>query len=216
MRPDEDPGVPRRLARGEAFVYVLPRRDDTQFKIGFSRDPVERWQTLHRRFFEFFDLDRGILVATDRVSDARRIERSLLSEFSAYTSLAPLRVPASAGGSNEWFRGVLDDAVASAAVHAERSGLVVHRPASAWLRTVLIDRTDLLFAWTRRMLDLIEFERHNPAGEKSDGATRYERSLGDALDAMVALNIDFTPHVPTDVVAWQVARRAAATGDWTL
>jgi hypothetical protein len=208
MLPDEDPGFPRRLSRGKAFVYVIPCRDDTLFKVGFTRDPLERWQTLHRRFFEFFDLDRGVLVATDRVSEARRIERSLLDAFSDHQSFAPLIVPASAAGHTEWFRGVLDEAVVAAVDDAGRSGLVSYRPPSAWLRAVFVERTDLLFAWTRRMLDMIEFERHNPSSDQTAAVARFERSLGDALDAMTALGVDFTPHVPGDVVRWNALRRS--------
>ncbi len=99
-QPDTGPGLPRTVARGRAFVYVIPCRDDTLFKIGFSRDPMQRWRTLHRRFFEFFDLDQGILVGVDRVSDARRIERLLLKAFADYQALAPLLVSVSAAGHN--------------------------------------------------------------------------------------------------------------------
>jgi hypothetical protein len=209
MLPDDDPGFPRQLARGRAFVYVVPCRDDTLFKIGYTRDPLERWQTLHRRFFEFFDLDRGVLVATDRVSEARHIERSLLATFIDYQAFAPLIVPASAAGHTEWFRGVLDEAVVAAADHAVQSGLTLHRPPAAWLRAVLTERTDRLFAWTRRMLDMIEFERHNATDMQSNGAARYERGLGDALDAMESMRIDITPHVPADVLQWHARRRGA-------
>jgi len=208
MLPDEDPGFPRRLSRGKAFVYVVPCRDDTLFKIGYTRDPLERWQTLHRRFFEFFDLGRGVLIATERVSEARRIERSLLAAFCEYQSFAPLIVPVSAAGHTEWFRGVLDEAVVAAAGHALRSGLTLHRPPAAWFRAVLVERTDRLFGWTRRMLDMIEFERHNATDVQSNGAARYERGLGNALDAMDAMGLDVAPHVPADVAQWQARRHS--------
>ena len=88
-----DSPVPRFASRGRAFVYVLPCRDEDLLKIGFSRDPLQRMRALHRRFFDFFDLDRAFLVATDRVRDARRIERALLTAFADRRSPAPLVVP---------------------------------------------------------------------------------------------------------------------------
>ena len=209
MLPDEDPGFPRQLARGKAFVYIVPCRDDTLFKIGYTRDPLARWQTLHRRFFEFFDLERGVLIASDKVSEARRIERSLLATFIDYQAFAPLIVPASAAGHTEWFRGVLEEAVTGASDHAVCAGLTVHRPPAAWLRAVLIERTDRLFAWTRRMLDMIEFESHNASERHPNDADRYERGLGDALDAMESMDLDIAPHVPADVLQWHALRRGA-------
>jgi len=98
--------------------------------------------------------------------------------------------------------------VVAATDHAARSGLTLHRPPAAWLRAVLVERTDRLFAWTRRMLDMIEFERHNATDVQSNGAARYERGLGDALDAMESMGLDIAPHVPADVARWQARRHS--------
>ena len=42
---------------GRVFTYVFPCAWEDYAKIGFSRDPLGRISALHRRWFEFFDLD---------------------------------------------------------------------------------------------------------------------------------------------------------------
>jgi hypothetical protein len=158
---DEPPGFPRRLSKGRAFVYVIPCRDDTRFKVGFARDPMDRWRSFHARFYTYFDLHRGLLLETTRVAEARAIEQRLLSDFQAFEALAPLDIAAAAGGSSEWLRGVLDDVVAAAVTLAAERGLVVHDPASAWLRAHLLERRELLFEWSARLLEQVEYEREH-------------------------------------------------------
>ena len=63
---DEDFTAPRFAARGKAYVYVLPCRDEDLLKVGFSRESMQRFRTLHRSFFECFDLERGLLIEVDR------------------------------------------------------------------------------------------------------------------------------------------------------
>ena len=46
--------------------YVFPRAWEDHCKIGFSHDPLSRIQQLHPRWFEFFDLDAGAIIETDR------------------------------------------------------------------------------------------------------------------------------------------------------
>lgn len=199
-----DPGFPRAATRGRAYVYVAPCRGDTLLKIGFSRDPLQRLRTLHRRFFEFFDLDTGALVVTDRVVEARRLERHLLTRFAPYQALEPPVVPASAAGSSEWFRGVAAEAVDAAEEYAERHGLALQRPLAAWLRDALLERSDRLFAWARAMLEAIEYGRHN-----GDPVLAHlcERALRDALDAYRAAGLDPAPFVPAGI-----ARMRAGAG----
>ncbi len=103
---DEEAIYPRFASRGRTFVYVLPCRHEDILKVGFSRDPLDRFRTLHRRFFEFFDLERGLLIHTDHLRDARRIERLFITTFADQRAPAPLVVPRSAAGHTEWFRGV--------------------------------------------------------------------------------------------------------------
>jgi hypothetical protein len=200
---ETDPGFPRSLGRGRAFVYVLACRNDSVFKVGFSRDPLDRWRTLHRRFFEFFDLERGVLVATDRVVEARRLERHLLRTFAGYEAFAPLVVAPSAAGHTEWLRGVLDEVVHFAEEDAKRHGFTSYRPVSDWLRPLLLERIDRLYGWTSRMLEAISYATHNPS--TSSGAATVEaceRQLRDVLDAYRALGIDVAAFVPENVRQW--------------
>jgi len=59
---------PRFLSRGRCFVYLFPCRERDVQKIGYARDPLVRLRELHRRFFQFFDLERGALVETATVT----------------------------------------------------------------------------------------------------------------------------------------------------
>src|SRR5688572_27713655 len=87
---------------GRAFAYVLPCRHEDILKVGFSRDPLDRLQTLHPRYFEFFDIDQGLLIETDRVPDARSIESFLKAQLQEHQAPAPLVIPRSAAGHTEW------------------------------------------------------------------------------------------------------------------
>ena len=202
----DDVPFPRFASRGRAFVYIAPCRDDNVFKVGFSRNPLERFRTLHPRFFEFFDFERGLLIATDYVREARRLERRLILALQDYQALQPLVVTQSAAGQTEWFRGALAEAEAIVAEFETAEGFTIHRPAGAWLRLVLREREDLLFAWTTRMLDAIEYETHNRA-DQSDAIT-YEDALRNTLDAYAAFSIDLAPLLPETVHRWYANRRA--------
>lgn len=205
---DDPAAFPRRLSRGRAFVYVLGCRDDTLFKVGFTRDPMDRWRTLHARFFEFFGLDQGILVATEKVSQARALERRLLEALSDCQALAPLAVRETAGGHSEWFRGAMAEAVDVAKEAASRNAWSWQRP-DEWMRSALSARRDLLFAWSAAMLDALEYEKHNaPAGFEAAGAV-YERALADALDAFGAVGLDVGDAVTERVRRWYAAREGS-------
>jgi hypothetical protein len=195
-----EPPIPRFASRGRAFVYVLPCRDEDLLKVGFSRDPMQRLQTLHRRFFDFFDLDRAFLIATDAVRDARRIERRFLTEFAGQRSPAPLVVPDAAAGYTEWHRGVYADAVILAQTLCEREGFALHAPLRGWLRDIFADRGALLFAWSAKLLEAIEYERYNLPPTPFPSAC--ERALRDALDCFDELGIAIEPLVPEPVFRW--------------
>jgi len=197
---DEPSGFPRRLSKGRAFVYVIPCRDDTRFKVGFARDPIERWRSLNARFYTYFDLGRGLLLETTRVAEARVIERHLLSKFRAFEAPAPLDIAATVGGSSEWLRGVLDDVVADTITLAAARGLALHRPASAWLRTYLLERRELLFDWSTRLLEQVEYEREH--GDPSR-APLAALALQDTLDAYAIAEIDLADHLPAAVARWR-------------
>ena len=195
-----DSPVPRFASRGRAFVYVLPCRDEDLLKIGFSRDPLQRMRALHRRFFDFFDLERAFLVATDRVRDARRIERAWLTAFADRRSPAPLVVPDAAAGYTEWHRGAYADALSMAGSLSAEEGLVLHAPLRELLLEIFAERGALLYAWSAKMLEAIEYEHHNAPLSPHPGA--IERALRDTLDGFVALGIDVEPLVPGSVFSW--------------
>ena len=192
--------IPRFASRGRAYVYVLPCRDEDLLKVGFSRDPLQRLQTLHARFFRFFDLDRAFLIATDSVRDARRIERRYIETFADRRSPAPLVVPNAAAGYTEWYRGVHAEAEAMAQTLAAEEGFALHAPLRDWLRALFRERSALLFAWSAKMLEAIEYERFNAPPLRAPST--LERALRDALDCFDELGIDIEPLVPEPVFRW--------------
>lgn len=192
--------APRLASRGRAYVYVLPCRDQDLLKVGFSRDPVQRLQTLHRRFFRYFDLDRAFLIATDYVRDARRVERRFITAFAESRSPAPLVVPDAAAGYTEWYRGVYPDVVAEANTLCAADGFVRHAPLRDWLRDVFAERSALLFGWSEKMLEAIEYAQFNAPREATFNA--LEHALIDALDCYVELGIEIEPLVPEAVFRW--------------
>ena len=199
MDDDSESPIPRFASRGRAYVYVLPCRDEDLLKVGFSRDPLQRLQTLHSRFFRFFDLDRALLIATDSVRDARRIERRYIESFAERRSPAPLVVPDAAAGYTEWYRGAYADAEAMAHALRADEGYTLHAPLRDWLRALFRERSALLFAWSAKMLEAIEYERFNA---QSPISSTIECALRDALDCFDELGIDIEPLVPEAVFRW--------------
>ena len=66
-----DPSHAQTASRGHCFLYVAPCAYEDLLKLGFSRDPLQRLQALHRRWFEFFAPERIALVEVDAVREAR-------------------------------------------------------------------------------------------------------------------------------------------------
>lgn len=179
---------------GCCFVYVLPCTWEDHCKIGFSRDPLSRLQQLHRRWYEFFDIDHALLVETETVRDARDLELELRRPLAEHNAPAPLTVRKEAAGHTEWFRGVasqLDEAV----LGLRQRGHVVHAPLRGWLRPVLLARSDPLFAWTLVQLSPDELEG-------LAGPTPAQRMVRDTLDAYGALGIELEPLLPGEVWQW--------------
>lgn len=198
---NEDEIYPRLASRGRTFVYVFPCREEDLLKVGFSREPLERLRTLHRRFFDFFDLDRGLLVETAHLREARALERLCITTFSDARASAPLVIRSAAGGRTEWFRGIspqmdklLRDACAA-------QGLTLHAPLREWLRAQFVTWSDVVYDWSAQMLDMIVYEHFNPPS--SGPSLRTERVLRDALDTCLALGgDDIERGLPTAVRDW--------------
>jgi hypothetical protein len=196
---DEAP-VLRFAHRGRTFVYVLPCRDEDILKVGFSRDPLDRFRTLHRRFFEFFDLERGLLIDTEHLRDARRIERLFITTFAEHRAPAPLVVRQAAAGRTEWFRGISPQADALARRLCDEQGFTLRAPLRGWLRDRLAERSPWLFDWSARMLEALEYEYFNAPPEARNGMG--ERALREALETCAALGMDVRALVPAEVYEW--------------
>ncbi|MEJ7745846.1 MAG: GIY-YIG nuclease family protein [Luteimonas sp.] len=185
----------RTASRGRCFLYVLPCAYEDQLKLGFSRDPLQRLQSLHPRYFEVFDLDRAFLVEAETVREARALEFSLRRQLIAHNAPAPLTVRREAGGHTEWYRGAYA-ALAEAAAALAEGGYTLHDPLRPWLRDALCARRDLLYSWAQAMLSLEELE--DPAGM----TMQSQRMALDVLDAYVAFGIDLEPLLPDAVLRW--------------
>lgn len=185
--------------RGRCYLYVLPCVYEDILKLGFSREPLNRMQALHPRWFEFFDLDRAFLIETDTVRDARNLESGLGGLIELHNSPAPLAVRKPAAGYTEWYRGayaVLEQTTQALAA----GGYILHCPLRPWISQRLRSRSDMFFSWSSAMLSPDELETPN-AG--FDGRpTNAQRTVRDALDACVALDIELEPLLPPNVMDW--------------
>jgi len=191
-----DPG-PRIPSRGRCFVYVAPCAWEDLLKLGHSRDPLERLQALHPRWYEFFDLDRGLLVETDTVREARDLELTLARGIVEHNAPVPLVIRREAAGHGEWYRGAWDG-VARQVATLRDEGWPVHAPLRSWLRAALAARGDLLFDWTTAVLGPDDFD-----APRCD--TPRQRAVRDVLDAWPALELPLAPLLPERVAAWHRA-----------
>lgn len=164
-------------------------------KLGFARDPLARLQAFHPRFFEFFDLDGGFLVATDTVAEARRLELRLRRPLAAHRAPPPLTVRKAAGGQTEWMRGASVQLNAAALTLSEE-GFIVHRPLRPWLHSAFAQRADQLCTWA---------EQAAPWMVQGQCRATLDAPLArvrDTLDAAVAFDIDIAARVSPDVHDW--------------
>jgi len=189
-----DPAATRTLSRNRCFLYVAPCAYEDLLKLGFSRDPLQRLQSLHRRWFEFFDIDRIALVETDAVRDARALETRFKREFAELNTTVPLTVAREAGGQGEWYRGA-QARLGAALQSLAAAGHVVHAPARQWLREQLVQRRELLYSWTEAMLTVEELEHLAES-------TPAQRAVRDALDACRAFDIPLSDSLPAAVLRW--------------
>lgn len=179
---------------GRCFVYVYPCMWEDHCKIGFTRDPLGRLQSLHRRWFEFFDIDRALLVQAETVRDARDLELLLRRPLVQHRAPAPLTVRREAGGHTEWVRGAGEVLAREVAALGQR-GYPVHSRLRGWLGAVMRTRSDHLYAWTQAQLSPDELDG-------LAGATEQQRLVRDALDAYQALGLPVEPHVAPEVWRW--------------
>jgi hypothetical protein len=191
---------PRTLGRGRSYVYMLPCRDQDLLKIGFSREPLLRLRTLHPRFFDYFDLERGLLLEVERVAQARAIERDILQRHAPERSPAPLAVPDQAAGYTEWLRGVEPEVAARLREVADREASPLHGLRD-WVRQMFDAQSDRLYGLSLKLLEAIEYETFNVPEVLS--TRQAARSLAYVLDACEAVGIDMTARFPQAVLAWR-------------
>lgn len=197
--------LPHRAHQGRTFVYVLRCKGEDLLKVGFSHDPISRFHALHPKFYNFFDLNESLLIETDRMKEARRLERLFIERWPEHRAPAPLTINPQAGGHTEWFRGVGDSITTVAERLTDRYGHRMYSPLFGWVRDRLLERTDLLFAWSERVYQIIDWQLQNQHALVRD--TSYANSLRDALDAIEAVGIDSEPLVPKSVYQWYLAHR---------
>lgn len=190
-------------SEGLSYVYVFPCAYEDLLKLGFSRDPLARLQALAPRYYEFFDLERGLLVETETVAEARRLELRLRRALIEHNAPAPLTIRRVAGGHTEWYRGAYDALVSETERLAEQ-GSAVHRPLSSWLRTGLLAQRDLLFARGQALLEGVEGDPD--ALDRPEFHAVRQRAL-DTLDAYAALGLTLEGRLPDPLMAWYLHRR---------
>jgi hypothetical protein len=192
---DPSPRIP---SRARAFVYVASCRGEDILKLGFSRDPLARLRSFHPRYFAFFDLDRSFLIETDRVKDAREIERRLAGTVAEHRAPSPLLVERAAGGHTEWFRGAYEVIHAEAMRAIAELGHGYHASLRHWLRERLTQQGDTIYEWSSQMLRAIEIQR----GSDPRGALTLLQTLEAALDAYEHVDLATDHLLPEDVLDW--------------
>ena len=199
---DPSPHIP---SRARAFVYVASCRDEDILKLGFSRDPLVRLRSFHPRYFAFFDLDRSFLIETDRVKDARAIERRLSAKVAEHRAPSPLLVDRTAGGHTEWFRGAYDAIHTDALRAIAELGHGYHASLRHWLSERLSRQSDTIYEWSGQMLRTIEIQH----ASDPQGALSLQRTLEAALDAYEHVGLATEHMLPEDVLDWWRQFKAA-------
>lgn len=94
------------------YLYVLPLAYEDILKLGISRDPFARALAFSRRYYEFFDLSRSLLVEFDSRRQAQARETVLHRRLRDWNAMQPITVPRAAAGKREWYRGAYDTMLA--------------------------------------------------------------------------------------------------------
>ncbi|MFY2763504.1 GIY-YIG nuclease family protein [Arenimonas sp. MALMAid1274] len=185
--------------RSPSHLYLFPDAHEDLLKLGMSRRPLARIEAFHRRWYEAFDLDRGLLLETETGRDARELELRLGRALRAHNAPMPLLIRGEAGGHTEWYRGAYAP-LAEALQALAAQGYRLHAPLRPWLREALLERADQLYAWGMGALDQASLR---PGEGGLERLTPGERQMmRDALDAYPALDIDLAPRLPPEVMAW--------------
>ena len=196
------PGLPH--ANGNAFSYVLPCHVEDLLKIGFSTNPLRRFETFHSRYYDVFDLDRGFLIETDRVAEAREVERTLMRDIDAHNAPAPATIRPGAAGDTEWYRGAYAHALETGSTLARQCGYALRAPLREWLRQQLVAQAPLLYEWSAQAFALLAAEHIDLRND--DDAQRFSRQLIDRADAYAALGVEIDEFVTASFHDWYRAQ----------
>lgn len=189
---------------GNAFCYVLPCHVEELLKIGFSTNPLRRFETFHSRYYDVFDLDRGFLIETDRIVEAREIEGTLMRDIDAHNAPAPATIRPGAAGDTEWYRGAYAHALATGSALARSCGYALRRPLRDWLRQQLMGQAPLLYEWSAHAFALLAADH---VDLRTDAvAQRFSRQLIDRVDAYAALGIEVGDFVTASFHDWYRSR----------
>lgn len=186
------------------YVYVLPNLGEDLVKVGLTHDPFERFRAFHPRFYAYFDLDRGLLIETSQLREARRVERLFIERWPEHRAAAPTIVHEAAGGYTEWFRGIETMVPEFASRIAERYGYALHTPLKAWLKGELSEHADAFYQWSSTMLDDIQ---QKALYEPHLRDQRLESMLRDMLDMYAAMDFSLETLVPAAVLKWYAAKQ---------
>lgn len=194
-----DEPIWRTLSTGRCFVYALACREHDMLKIGYARDPWARMRRFHPRFHAFFDLDRSVLIETERVKEARLIEKTLKAQFESATEIAPLAIRERAGGKFEWFRGIHPAVIAAMHTTSADLGHPLHAPLSDWLRDQWLPQLERIVDWSGREYEQIEAWHFN--ADPALVAPR-QRTLRNLLEAWESIGIALDEHLGDPVSHW--------------
>jgi hypothetical protein len=176
-----------------AFVYVAPARYEDILKLGFSHDPCDRIRSFHRRYFEYFDLQRSFAIAAVDEQDARRIERDMATRFADHRTHAPLEIETAPGGVTEWYRGAYEEILHTSVVLIETGG---YRPLLSMADEIadrLRSERDCLYEFATTTIDAADALGNAPEAQS------LIDSLRTSLDAYRSFDMNVVPYLPEDV-----------------
>lgn len=171
------------------YLYVLPTAYEDILKLGIAKDPFVRALAFSRRYYEFFDLSRAMLVEFDSRKEAQARETALHRHLDEWNAMQPITVRSAAAGKTEWYRGAYE--TLRAEIEKDKAvGCVVHVPALPWWQARLRAEREKLYAW------VIWLTRDEASTLSQD--ERRQR-LADVLDAYEQLDVQLGEAVPAEL-----------------
>lgn len=181
---------------GICYLYLLPLAGHEDIlKLGISHDPLARALAFARRYYEFFDLDRSVLVECDSRKEAQARETALHRHLGDWNAVQPITVRDAAAGKTEWYRGAYD-ALLGEIERDQAQGHIVHRPALPWWQARLRVEREKLYEWIVWLMrdDACPLPAHE----------RRQR-LADVLDAYAQLDVPLEDAVPPELLPMEFA-----------